>query len=135
MRRSWAMRSFIPPLTMSFRWMMPSSRPPSATASGVPPLPRDPVAHLLEVAGNLAAALTDELADRFGRALAELPALEIHAAHSRVGGERNEVRLVLRNVAASQAVLLFCQNHDRSAFRRLVREAGQLRRIGQFLLA
>src|SRR5499427_5704404 len=35
--RSCAMRSFMPTLTMSLRLIMPSSRAPSATASGVPP--------------------------------------------------------------------------------------------------
>ena len=35
--RSCAKRSRMPPLTMSFRWMTPSARVPSATTSGVPP--------------------------------------------------------------------------------------------------
>ncbi len=37
MRRSSAKRSRMPPLTMSFRWITPSSLPSRATASGVPP--------------------------------------------------------------------------------------------------
>ena len=37
MRRSSAKRSRMPPLTMSLRWMTPSSLPSRATASGVPP--------------------------------------------------------------------------------------------------
>src|ERR1017187_9482819 len=31
------MRSFMPPLTMSFKWITPSKRLPSQTANGVPP--------------------------------------------------------------------------------------------------
>ena len=37
MRRSSAKRSRIPPLTMSFSWIAPSTRGPSATTSGVAP--------------------------------------------------------------------------------------------------
>ena len=37
MRRSSAKRSRMPPLTMSFRWMTPSTRPSRDTPSGVPP--------------------------------------------------------------------------------------------------
>ena len=36
-RRSWAKRSRIPPLTMSLSWITPSTRAPSATTSGVAP--------------------------------------------------------------------------------------------------
>jgi hypothetical protein len=43
------------------------------------------------------------------------------------------VRLVLRHLAAAQAVLLLGQNHDRAALGRLVGQAGKLRGIGQFL--
>ncbi len=35
--RSWANRSFIPPFTISFKWMTPSAFPFFATTSGVPP--------------------------------------------------------------------------------------------------
>ena len=37
-RRSWAKRSFSPPLTMSLRWMIPNGFPFSTTIKGVPPL-------------------------------------------------------------------------------------------------
>ena len=37
MARKRANRSAMPPLTTSFKWMMPSTRAPSQTASGVPP--------------------------------------------------------------------------------------------------
>ena len=38
MRRNWAKRSLMPPLTTSLRWITPSARPLRATTSGVPPL-------------------------------------------------------------------------------------------------
>ena len=38
MARKRAKRSVMPPLTTSLRWMMPSTRAPSDTASGVPPV-------------------------------------------------------------------------------------------------
>ena len=41
--RKRAKRSLMPPLTTSLRWMMPSTRLPSETASGVPPVSRDAV--------------------------------------------------------------------------------------------
>ena len=37
MARKRSKRSLMPPLTTSLRWTMPSTRAPSATASGVPP--------------------------------------------------------------------------------------------------
>ena len=40
-----------------------------------------------------------------------------------------------RHVAAADAVLLLGQHHDRAALRRLVGQRGELRRIGQLLLA
>ena len=45
-----------------------------------------------------------------------------------------KVALQLRHVAAADAVFLLGQHDDRAAFRRLVGERGELRRIGQFLL-
>ena len=77
--------------------------------------------------------LLHEFDDGFGGALAKLAAVEIHAAHARVGGERNEVRFVLRDFAAAQAVLLFGQHHDGAAFRRFVGQARKLRGVGQFV--
>ena len=45
------------------------------------------------------------------------------------------VRLVLGNFAAAQAVLLLGQHDDGAALGRLVGQAGELRRVGQFALA
>ena len=132
--RSCAMRSFMPTLTMSFRLMMPSSRGPSATASGVPP-EREILSDITVISGpNPAALLLDERHDGVGRALSELPALDVHAAHLRERRERNELRLMRRDVAAAEAVFLLCEHHDRTPFRRLIRQAGQLGRIGEFTL-
>ena len=60
MRRSCAIRSFMPPLTMSFRWMMPSRRFAVGHRQRRSAVARDAVAHFLEIAGNVAAALGDE---------------------------------------------------------------------------
>src|SRR5690349_2987064 len=73
--------------------------------------------------------------DRLGGSLAEPFPLKVHAAHSCVSGERNEISLAFRNVAPSKAVLFFSQNDDRSAFGSFVREAGELRCVGQLLCA
>ena len=73
MRRRSAKRSFMPPLTMSFRWMTPSSLPFFATASGVPPgwrclsAMRLELAHVRRVRRSLRLACDD---DRIDRALA-----------------------------------------------------------------
>ena len=128
------MRSFIPPLTMSFRWMTPSRRLPSHTASGVPPFREMRSLMSLKSPGTSPPRSHHELDDRVGGALAKLPSFEIDAAHPRVGRERNERRLVFRDVAAPQAIFLFRQDHDRPAFRRFIGQAGQLRCIGQFLV-
>ena len=113
--------------------MTPSTRVPSATASGVPPLREMRSRQLLKVpAARVPPCSLTKLDDRFGGALAELAAVDIDAAHARVGGERNEVRLVLGDFAAAQAVLLLGQHDDRAAFGSFVGQAGELRGIGQF---
>ncbi len=82
-------------------------------------IPRDAIAYLLDTA-DLAARIANELADRFGRSLSEPPSLEIDTAHPCIGREWDKRRIVFRNVAAPEAILLFRQDYDRPAFRRLV---------------
>ena len=62
--RSAAKRSRMPPLTMSFRWMTPSSRPSLATASGVPPGLRDALGDRVDLARGADPGLqrTDDIA-------------------------------------------------------------------------
>ena len=69
------------------------------------------------------------------RALADRGGAELDAAHARLRRERNEPGVELAHVAAADAVLLLGEHDDGAALRRLVGERGQLRRIGQLLLA
>ena len=126
--RSSSKRSRMPPLTTSFRWMTPSTKLSCATTSGVPPARRDLVDLLVEPRRHLAALLLDEALDRVGRALPELPAVHVDAAHPRRRGEGDEGRLVLAELAAAQAVALLREHDDRAPLGRLVRERGELRR-------
>ena len=150
MRRSSAKRSRMPPLTMSLRWMTPSSLPSLATASGVPPDLAIPSAMALTSRVELGAdrrlcargapALTvlrrlEVIEHRVDRALADPRAVDLDAAHPALRGERDELGAELVDVAAADAVFLLGQHDDRAALRRLVGERGELRRVGQLLLA
>ena len=75
--------------------------------------------------------LLHELRDGLGGALAQMAAVEIDAAHARVGRERNEGGFVMRHFAAAQSVFVFRQHHDGAAFRSFVGQARKLRGIGQ----
>ena len=88
----------------------------------------------LTLAGHEPPLLFDELADRIRRALAQLPAFEVDAAHARL--RRELVEHVRRGgeVAAAQLELLLRQHDDRAALRRFVGERRELRRIGELLL-
>ena len=132
MMRIWAKRSRMPPLTMSFRWITPSTRGPSATTSGVPPVREIRRQYPTTVCGkcpprSMTCCLTDSVAPlRIAR-----PSI-VQAAHARLRGERDELGLVLGDLAAAQAVFLLRQHHDAAAFGRFVGKAGKLRGIGQF---
>ena len=96
MRRSSAKRSRMPPLTMSLRWMTPSSRPSLATASGVPP--DLAIASAIALTSRTTSALTlgrdaarsadrgsadvEIVEDRVDRALADPRAADLDAAHA-----------------------------------------------------
>ena len=84
--------------------------------------------------GQRAAQLFHEIRDGAARAFAQHAAIDIHAAHARVSGERNEVGFVLRHFAAAQTVLLFGQNDNGAALGSFVRQARKLRSVGQFVL-
>ena len=84
---------------------------------------RNAVAHVLEVARDLAAPFHDERDDRVGGALSELATLEVDSAHPRVRRERNERRLMLRDVPAAKTVFFFREDHNGSTFGRLVGQA------------
>ena len=96
---------------------------------------RDPVDVLGQIGRERAAAVLDVAPYRVGRALAVLETVQIDAAHARLGGEGDEVRIVAREVAAAQAVLLLREHDDRASLGRLVGERAELRRLRQLLLA
>src|ERR1039458_9217398 len=96
---------------------------------------RDAVGDFDQLRRDLATLLADELGDAIGGALANAASVQIHAAHAGLRGERDEMRLVFGHLAAANVVLLFGEDHDGAALRRLVGQAGKLRRVGQLLLA
>ena len=131
--RSAEKRSRMPPFTMSFRWMTPKSLRSLATASGVPPvlaMRSDSAVNSDDTGDGPAQASTASTAPlRMDEPSRSTP------RDARLGRERNEVRVHRRHLAATQAILLLRQHHDRAAFRRLIRERGKLRRIGQTAIA
>src|SRR5262249_13320578 len=60
-------------------------------------------------------------------------AVEVDAAHARCRAERDE--LVLAELALAEPELFLGQHYDRAALGRLVGERGELRDLGQLLLA
>ena len=90
-------------------------------------------AHRDAAAIAVVAGLSREGQHRIDRALADGGAVEVDAGQPRLRRERDEVRTHRRHLAAADVVLLLRQHDDRAAFRRLVRQRGELRRIGQFL--
>ena len=90
----------------------------------------------LRAAGSAApkragAAAFGERNDRVDRPLADRDAADIDAAHPRLRRERNESGIERRHLAPAQPVFLLGQHHDRAAFRGLVGERGELRRVGE----
>jgi hypothetical protein len=80
-----------------------------------------------------AAVFRRQIADRVGRALADLLAFKIHAAHARLRGERNETaRRQFVDLPRADAKF-FRQHDDAAAFGRFVGERRELRGIGEFL--
>ena len=60
-------------------------------------------------------------------------AVEIHAAHAGLGGERHEPGMRLGHLAGAQIELLLGQDHDRAAFGGFIGQGSQLGGIGQAL--
>ena len=71
--------------------------------------------------------------DRIGGTLTDSSPIKIATAHPRFRAEGDEVGADLRHISAAQPVFLLGENDNRSAFRCLVREARQLRRVRQRL--
>ncbi len=72
--------------------------------------------------------------DRVNRTLADRRSIDVDAAHPCLGSERHELRIQRCHLAPAQPVFVLDQDHNRAAFRRLVGERGELRRIGQLCL-
>ena len=124
-RRSSAKRSRMPPLTMSLRWMTPSSLPSLATASGVPPAPAILAAidsSSRTTLGAVALALQSAMTASTAPLRIEAPST-VDAAHAGLRREGNEPGMQRRHLAAADAVLLLGQHDDRAALRRLVATA------------
>src|SRR4029079_7733867 len=68
-----------------------------------------------ELCRREAAALPHEAARVFGRALAQLAAVEVDSAHARLGGERDEARARAREIASTQLEELLGQHDDRAS--------------------
>jgi hypothetical protein len=66
-------------------------------------------------------------------ALAQLAAVEVHAAHPGLGGEGDELGVQLREVVLADSVLLG-QHDDRASLGGLVDERGELRDLGELEL-
>ena len=131
MRRSSSKRSRMPPLTMSLRWITPSTKLSCATTSGVPPARATRSTSSSRRGGHAAALLLDPALDGVGGALAVPVAVHVDAAHPRRRGEGDEGRLVVAELAAAQAVASPSRARRSSgprASRRRARRAGRPRR-------
>src|SRR6202453_3870760 len=80
------------------------------------------------------AGLLDIFHDRIPRALANLSPVHVDAGHARHCRKWNERRRHRSQLPPAQSVLIFRQHHDRTAFRRLVCQRRELRRISEFAL-
>ena len=153
MRRNSAKRSRMPPLTMSFRWMTPSSRSSLATASGVPPwvAMRSAIAVIWRTASDTGAArkaacAPPAAARRTGAVeppcakaiMASTAPLRIATPPTsmpliRVCAENGTKRASSGAISRPRKpVFLLGEDDDRAAFRGLVGQRGDLRRIGEF---
>src|SRR4029453_464821 len=81
--------------------------------------------------GQAAAVESDVCGDRLDRALSDSPAVEIDAAHPRLGREGNKCGMKLVDIAAAEAVFLLGKDHNAPAFWRFVGQRSKLRGIGQ----
>ena len=104
---------------------------PSATASGVPPVRAIRSVVSREAGGTAPPCSRTKVAMESVAPLRSWRPSRVDAAHPRVGGERNEVAPCAADVAAAKLVLLLGEHDDRSAFRRFVGQARQLRGVGQ----
>ena len=128
--RSRSKRSRMPSLTTSLSSMTPSTCASRATASGVEPWRAMRSSSAASSGGAWPPSSLDPAQDRVAGALAQAAAVDVDAAHARLGGERDELALQRGDVVLADAVLLG-EHDDRAALGRLVGERGHLRGLGQ----
>ena len=95
-------------------------------------VPRNAVGNFRKGLRHIAPGILHKLSDGVRSAFAQSAAIDIHAAHPCIGGERNKVGFVLGDFATAQAVFLLGQHDDRAPLWRFVGKAGKLRGIRQF---
>ena len=127
-----AKRSLMPSLTMSLRWMTPSTRRVFGHHQRSTAALRDPFDDLVEFGGTSPPLSRTNLTDLIGRALADPAPVDVNAAHAGLRGERDELGVLFGQFAAADVELALGQDHDRAAFRGFVGERSQLRGVGQF---
>ena len=113
--------------------MTPSALCFVATTSGVPPLLRDGLDFLLDLLGQMSA---DANRGSHRPHLCGTVAVVIHAAHARLRGERDKLRVAAcRAISRPRMSVFFFREHDdAAAFGRFVGERRKLRGFGQLLL-
>ena len=94
-------------------------------------IPRDLFGQLHEFLRRRSTLLLHKVGDGFRRPFSQMPAVHIDAAHARVRGKRNEVRFMLANFAAAQAVFLFGKYDNRAALGSFVGHGSKLSAIRQ----
>ena len=91
---------------------MPRTVAPSATASGVPPGVADARRDRIELGRGHSAERPRRTSTASAAPLRICAAVEVDAAHPRLGGERHEGRACICDVAAAEPKLLLGQRHD-----------------------
>ncbi len=93
---------------------------------------RYPFDRFLNFRWNRPTGVPHILDDCVRRALADFASVHVHARHPRGRGEGNERRRRSRQLSSAQTIFLFGQHHDRTPFRRFIRQRRELRRVGHF---
>src|SRR4029077_16203792 len=87
---------------------------------------------ILDLRGESMSICGDIALNGVHRALADFIAVKVHARHAGMSGEGGELCFMSSKFASAEAVFLFCQNDNRSAFGSFVGEGRELRGVGYF---
>ncbi len=125
-------------LDPAFDHVLEGDHPQHPVALGDHQRRRPPARHLFHQGVNLgrklAAVGSNVTAQSIDRALADLPILNVDAAHPRLGGEGDKGGVQALDVALAQIKALLRQHYDAAPLWGLIRQRRQLCRIGQGLL-